>query len=106
MTAVEMAAEMGHALIVAILLERPEVEIGWALHGAVKKGHRDVVEELLNSEKGVDVNTLKLEILDDAQARSSFGEEFNSLDLASIYGHANVVQALCENRKRCLRANI
>ncbi len=99
-TAVQMAAEMGHARIVKILLKRPEVKIGWALHGAAKKGHRDVVEELLNSGKKVDVNKLKQEMLDDAQDRSSFGEEFNPLHLASIYGHASVVQALCEDRKR------
>jgi hypothetical protein len=67
-----------------------------------EKGACDVVEEFLNSEKEVDVNTLKQEILDDAQAGSSFGEEFNPLHLASIYGHANVVQALCEDRKRRL----
>jgi ankyrin repeat protein len=105
-TAVQMAAEMGHVQIVKILLERPEVEIAWALHGAAKKGHHDVVEELLNSEKEVDVNTPKQEILDDAQDRSSFGEEFNPLHLASIYGHAGVVQVLCEDRKRRLQVNI
>jgi ankyrin repeat protein len=101
-----MAAKMGHAQTVKILLQRPEVEIAWALHGAAKKGHRDVVEELLNSEKEVDVNTLKQEILDDAQNRSSFGGEFNPLHLASIYGHASVVQALCEDRKNRLQVNI
>jgi ankyrin repeat protein len=104
-TAVQMAAEMGHVQVVKILLERPEVEIAWALHGAAKKGHCDVVEELLNSEKEVDVNILKQEILDDAQDRSSFGEEFNPLHLASIYGHASVVQALCEDRERRLQVN-
>jgi ankyrin repeat protein len=105
-TAVQMAAEMGHVQIVKILLERAEVQIAWALHGAAKKGHDDVVKELLNSEKEVDVNALKQEILDDAQDRSSFGEEFNPLHLASIYGHASVVQVLCEDRKRRLQVNI
>jgi len=105
-TAVQTAAEMGHVQIVKILLERAEVQIAWALHGAAKKGHDDVVKELLNSEKEVDVNALKQEILDDAQDRSSFGEEFNPLHLASIYGHASVVQVLCEDRKRRLQVNI
>ncbi|CAN5974089.1 unnamed protein product [Sphagnum jensenii] len=105
-TAVQMVAEMGHVPIVKILMERSEVEIAWALHGAARNGHHDVVEELLNSGKEVPVNTLKHEILDDAQNRSSFGEKFNPLHLASIYGHANVVQALCEDKKRCLQVNI
>jgi ankyrin repeat protein len=105
-TAVEMAADMGHVQIVKILLERSEVEIAWALHAAAKKGHHDVVEELLNSEKEVDVNALKQEKLDDAQDRSSFGEEFNPLHLASIYGHASVVEALCEDKKGRLQVNI
>jgi ankyrin repeat protein len=105
-TALQMAAEMGHTEIVKILVERREVEISWALHGATKKGHREVVEELLNSEKQVHVNALKHEILDDAQHRSSFGKDLNPLHLASIYGHANVVRTLCEDRKRRLQANI
>jgi hypothetical protein len=103
MTALELASEKGHVKIVKMLLKRPGVEIRWALHGAAKKGHHDVVQELFSSGKEVDVNTLKQEILDDPQDRSSFGEEFSPLHLASIYGHAGVVAVLCGSKT--LRAN-
>jgi hypothetical protein len=62
-----------------------------------------VVRKLLESGKEMDVNKLEEEILDDEQQRKSFGERFNPLHLASIYGHVKVVQALCE--QKTLQAN-
>jgi hypothetical protein len=69
----------------------------------VKLGLDDVVRTLLERGKEMDVNKLQQEISDDKHDRKSFGEEFNPLHLASIYGHASVVQALCE--QKTLRPN-
>jgi hypothetical protein len=68
----------------------------------VKLGLHDVVKKLLESGKEMDVNKLQQEILDD-EHRKSFGEEFNPLHLASIYGCVEVVEVLCE--EKTLRPN-
>jgi hypothetical protein len=88
-----------------MLLERPEVETRRTLYKAVKLGHHDWVRMLLESGKEMDVNKLEQEILDDERDRKSFGEEFNPLHLASIYGHVRVVQVLCDHEPKILRAN-
>jgi ankyrin repeat protein len=83
MTAVQMAAEMGHVEIVKILVKRPDVEIALALYGAVKKEHHDVVEELVKMVlEGPEVET-----------RRAFCK-------AVKLGHHDVVKKLLESGKK------
>jgi len=105
---IDYAAAMGNVQIVMALLacDRIDVNVGRPLHWAVATGHLDVVKELLNSQKQMDVNALEnmppghMPPRDEFK-RSSF--KISPLHLASLLGHASVVKALCEDTRGRLR---
>jgi hypothetical protein len=105
---IDCAAGMGNVQMVMVLLacDRIDVNEGSPLHWAVAMGHLDVVKELLNTKKPVDVNALKgipLGRKHDINNYSNF--DFSPLHLASLFGHASVVKFLCEDTEGRLRAN-
>jgi hypothetical protein len=107
---IDCAAGMGNVQMVMALLacDRIDVNEGSPLHWAVAMGHLDVVKELLNSKKPVDVNALKWIPLGDKIDRTNFVDFFSPLSplhLASLFGHTSVVKALCEHTTGLLRAN-
>jgi len=104
---IECAARMGNVEMVKILLacDRIDVNKGIPLHCAAAMGHPGVVKELLQSQKQVDVNAVKLIPLSDQYISPHYGENFSPLHLASLLGHTTVVKALCEDTKGRLRAN-
>jgi hypothetical protein len=101
------AARMGNVDMVMSLLacDRIEVNKGRSLHWAAALGHLDVVEELLKSKRQVDVNAMDIIPLQLEGVKLPYGLECNPLHLASLFGHASVVKALCEDTKGRLRAN-
>jgi ankyrin repeat protein len=106
---IDCAAGMGNVQMVMALLacDRIDVNEGSPLHWAVAMGHLDVVKELLNSKKPVDVNALKsipLGVKHDIKKYNYVG--FSPLHLASLFGHESVVKALCEDPTGRLRANM
>jgi hypothetical protein len=102
------AARMGNVDMVMSLLacNRIDVNKGKPLHWAAAMAHLDVVKELLKSKKQVNVNALKFIALhpEDPKVRQ-YGGHFTPLHLASLFGHASVVKALCEDTKGRLRAD-
>jgi len=96
---IDYAAVMGNVQMVMALLacDRIDVNKGSPLHWAVASGHLDVVKELLNSKRPLDVNALKWIPLGDKPDTDNFGNPFSPLQLASLLGHASVVKALCED---------
>jgi hypothetical protein len=98
---------MGNVEMVMSLLacDRIDVNRGEPLHWAAVVGDLDVVKELLKSKKEVDVNALKYLPLPDENYKYYYGTEFSPLHLASLYGRARVVKALCEDTKGRLRAH-
>jgi hypothetical protein len=103
---IDYAAGMGNVQIVMALLacDRIDVNEGRPLHWAVAMGHLDVVKELLNSPKRMDVNALQFMPPRDKLRRYSYYT--TPLHLASLLGHASVVKALCEDTRGRLRANM
>jgi ankyrin repeat protein len=105
---IDCAAGMGNLQMVMALLacDRIDVNEGKHLHWAAAMGHLDVVQELLNSQKPVDVNALEsipVGLKNDISKYDHF--YFSPLHLASLFGHASVVKALCENTTGRLRAD-
>jgi ankyrin repeat protein len=102
------AARMGNLEMVVTLLacDRINVNKGKPLHWAAARGYLQVVKQLLKSKKQLDVNAVKLMVLDNKHHQSSYGFRFSPLHLASLLGHASVVKALCEDTTGRLRANI
>jgi hypothetical protein len=86
LTPIDCAAGMGNVQIVMALLacDRIDVNEGSPLHWAVAMGHVDVVRELLNSKKPVDVNALKSIPLGDKLNRNNFVDSFNPLSPLSF----------------------
>ncbi|KAH8940870.1 hypothetical protein BDL97_14G007700 [Sphagnum fallax] len=101
------AARMGNVEMVKILLacDRIDVNKGIPLHWAAAMGHPDVVKELLQSQKQVDVNAVHYIPLASEIVKPYYRSYFSPLHLASLFGHASVVKALCEDTKGRLRAN-
>ncbi|KAH9540470.1 hypothetical protein CY35_14G006900 [Sphagnum magellanicum] len=99
------AARMGNVDMVMSLLacDRIDVNKGNPLHWAVAMGHLDVVKELLKSK--ADVNAVKFLPFEHEVYRHRFGTTFSPLHLASLFGYASVVNALCDDTKGRLRAN-
>jgi hypothetical protein len=95
------AARMGNVDMVMSLLacDRIDLNTGKPLHWAAAMGHLDVVKELLKSEKQVDVNALKSIPVEDKHGRFRHGMMFSPLHLASVFCHAIVVKALCEDTR-------
>ncbi|CAK9863766.1 unnamed protein product [Sphagnum jensenii] len=107
---IDCAAGMGNVQMVMALLacDRIDVNEGSPLHWAVAMGHLDVVKELLNSKKPVDLNALKAVPLGSKHDRIKYDYSYLSLSplhLASLFGHASVVKALCEDTTGHLRAD-
>jgi hypothetical protein len=104
---IDSAARMGNVEMLMSLLacHRIEVNEGIPLHWAAAMGHLDVVEELLKSKKQVDVNAVKFIPLYHEHGKHLYGFHFSPLHLASLFGHASVVKALCEDTKGRLRAD-
>jgi hypothetical protein len=100
---IECAAWMGNVQIVKVLLACDRIDVNEALHWAAAMGHLDVVKEFLNCKKPIDVNALKYMVRGGKLRRYSCWT--SPLHLASIFGHASVVQALCEDTRGRLRAN-
>jgi hypothetical protein len=96
-------------MVMALLAcDRIDVNEGSPLHWAVAMGHLDVVKELLNSKKPVDLNALKAVPLGSKHDRIKYDYSYLSLSplhLASLFGHASVVKALCEDTTGHLRAD-
>jgi ankyrin repeat protein len=94
------AARMGNVDMVRSLLacDRIDINKGDPLHWAAAMGHLDVVKELLKSKK-VDVNALKSIPVKDKHGTFRYGMMFSPLRLASVFGHASVVKALCEDTR-------
>jgi len=110
---IDCAAGMGNVQMVMTLLACDRIDVNEGpLHWAVAMGHLDVVKELLNNKKPVDVNAQKSIPLGYKLyklARNNFGHfsgPLSPLHLASIFGHTSVVEALCEDTTGRLRANI
>jgi hypothetical protein len=103
------AARMGNVQMVMSLLacDRIDLNEGEPLHWAAAMGHPDVVEQLLKSTKQVDVNAVKnIPMLDiGVRNESRYGLGFSPLQLASLFGHTSVVQALCEDTKGRFKPN-
>ncbi|CAK9203085.1 unnamed protein product [Sphagnum troendelagicum] len=94
-------------MVMALLAcDRIDVNKGAPLHWAAEMGHLDVVKELLNSKKPVDVNALEsIPLGDKHDIKKYHSFDFSPLHLASLFGHASVVKALCEDTQGRLRAN-
>jgi hypothetical protein len=104
---IDSAARMGNAEMVMSLLacDRIDVNEGIPLHWAAIMGHPDVVKELLKSQKQVDKNAVQGIPLDEEHGTTHYTLFFNPLHLASRFGHASVVKALCEDTTGRLRAD-
>jgi hypothetical protein len=105
---IDSAAGMGNVQMVIALLACVRIDLneGSPLYWAAAMGHLDVVKELLNSKKPVDVNVLRqipLGLKYDTRKYKYFC--FSPLHLASLFGHASVVKFLCEDTEGRLRAN-
>jgi ankyrin repeat protein len=83
-----------------------DVNQGKPLHWAAAMGHLEVVKELLKSKKEVDINAVKYLPLRDEDHKYYYGTYFSPLHLASVFGHGNVVQALCDDTTGRLRATL
>jgi hypothetical protein len=105
---IDCAAGMGNVQMVIALLACVRIDLneGSPLHWAAAMGHLDVVKELLNSKKPVDVNVLRqipLGLKYDTRKYKYFC--FSPLHLASLFGHESVVKFLSEDTEGRLRAN-
>jgi hypothetical protein len=95
------AARMGNVDMVISLLacDRIDVNEGIPLHRAAAMGHLDVVKELLKSKKQVDVNKVRFIPMPSKRLKIPYGNNVSPLQLASFFGHASVVKALCEDTR-------
>ncbi|CAK9269408.1 unnamed protein product [Sphagnum jensenii] len=124
---IDLAAKLGNVEMVNTLLACQKANL-WCtkpLHWAAKMGNVEVVNAILgNEEKQFDVNDSSLMTVKKSRIAKRYRYtntfirwdgsrigpfdvvDFTPLQLASLYGHRSVVQALCNDEKGRLRATI